>query len=579
MSAADAAMVAPVLLQLEAYNAHDLDRFLRAYHPEVILAKHPGDEVVTRGTTQMRAQYAKAFANNPRLHSEVVNRMVSGNFVIDHESITGLEKAANFDAVVVYHVADGLIDRAWFLPKHYLAQAPKPITALVGAAVVFPGRSGDGAVVPGQTVLIEGDRIKAVGPSARVAVPPAARTIDVSGKWITAGLIDTHVHFFQSGGLYTRPDAIDLRKLRSYENETTIIRNSLSSTFKRWLASGVTSVVDVGGPFWNFEVRDLARTTLAPRVAVAGPLVSTVDLEPVHRMDLADPPIIAVKSPEEARVLIRRELSRKPDFAKVWFLHRPGDDLKAQEQICRAVGEEAHAAGVRLAVHATQLEVAKAALRAGADVLVHSVNDQPLDDEFIRLAKERSISYGPTLYALEGYLAAFDGDFAATEEEKRLGDPDVLSTLDDIKTLGAVDRPAGFSESLAKRKASVPLATATALANLKRAFDAGISVTLATDAGNIGTIHGPSVFREMRRMVDAGLSPREVLLAATVNGARFFGRPDDLGSVEPGRLADLVVVNANPIEDISNMGKVSWVVKGGEVIPIADLLNALGTKP
>ena len=126
--------------------------------------------------------------------------------------------------------------------------------------------------------------------------------------------------------------------------------------------SGVTSVADVGGPFWNFEVRDAARASAAaPRVATTGPLISMI---PRPALDLGDPPIIKIASPEEARALVARELPRKPDYIKVWFIHEPGDDLGAQEAIVRATAEAAHAAGLRLAVHATELVVAKSALRA-----------------------------------------------------------------------------------------------------------------------------------------------------------------------------------------------------------------------
>ena len=116
-----------------------------------------------------------------------------------------------------------------------------------------------------------------------------------------------------------------------YAKEVERNKARLPATFKVWLASGVTSVVDVGGPFWNFEVRDAARKSpAAPRVALAGPLISMIDRA---KLDLGDPPIIKVTSADEARALVKRELARKPDFIKVWFIHQPGDDLAAQEAI------------------------------------------------------------------------------------------------------------------------------------------------------------------------------------------------------------------------------------------------------
>src|ERR1700730_1894907 len=170
--------------------------------------------------------------------------------------------------------------------------------AIVGATVV----DGTAAPIPDAVVLIQGDRIQALGSRASGALPQGITIIDGRGKWVASGLVDAHVHFFQSGGAYTRPDVIDLRKLRPYEREIALLKEARPRTFARYLQCGVTSVVDVGGPFWNFEVREAAaRTALAPRVVVAGPLVSTVARP---ELDTGDPPITKITTPEEARVLV-----------------------------------------------------------------------------------------------------------------------------------------------------------------------------------------------------------------------------------------------------------------------------------
>src|SRR5215813_10916173 len=147
------------------------------------------------------------------------------------------------------------------------------ITVIQGATVI----TGTGSPsIRNGAIVIDGGRIRDIGPRNEVRVPNNAQVIDARGKWIIPGLIDAHVHFSQSGGLYTRPDVIDLRSRRPYEKELEWIRGRLPYTFERYLASGITSVVDCGGPMWNFDVRDLAAATKkAPRVAVAGPLIST----------------------------------------------------------------------------------------------------------------------------------------------------------------------------------------------------------------------------------------------------------------------------------------------------------------
>jgi len=157
-------------------------------------------------------------------------------------------------------------------------------------------------------------------------------------------------------------------------------------------------------------------------LAVAGPLISMIDRV---KLDLGDPPIIKISSPDEARPLVRRELERKPDFIKVWFIHQKGDDLAAQEAIVRATADTAHAGGARLAVHATELIVAKASLRAGADFLVHSVEDEPIDDEFLALAKQSRALYCPTLFVVMGYRYAsrIPGSDRGRAAPRRSADP------------------------------------------------------------------------------------------------------------------------------------------------------------
>jgi imidazolonepropionase-like amidohydrolase len=109
-------------------------------------------------------------------------------------------------------------------------------------------------------------------------------------------------------------------------------------------------------------------------------------------------------------------------------------------------------------------------------------------------------------------------------------------------------------------------ASSASLTNLRKVWDAGITVVMGTDAGNIGTLHGPAVFREMAMMVQAGLTPLEVLRSATANGARALGMEDQVGAIAPGRLADLVVLDADPLEDIGNSSRIRLVVKGGAVV-------------
>ncbi|HLX22594.1 MAG TPA: amidohydrolase family protein [Usitatibacter sp.] len=434
-----------------------------------------------------------------------------------------------------------------------------PVTAIVGATVIHPDRDAGTAVSKDETIVIVGDRIWDIGLASLTRIPEGAKIIDAKGKWVIPGLIDAHVHFFQSGDPYTRPDAADLNAVVPYAKEVERNKARLPATFKVWLASGVTSVVDIGGPFWNFDMRDAARATAAaPRVAVAGPLISMVD-DP--KLDLGDPPIIKITTPDESRALVARELARKPDYIKVWFIYRPGDDIAQQEAIVKAAGDAAHAAGVPLAVHATELVTAKAALRAGADYLVHSVGDAPIDDEFISLAKKNHAIYCPTLFVTNGYRYVFSGTWKPTAEESRLADPQILAMMDDPNKIPKDKLPKRMVDLMAKPPTLD--ANPIELANLRRVWNEGIPVAMGTDAGNVGTLHGPSIFREMDYMTRAGLTPYQVLRSATYHGAMAMRLESDVGALNKGRYADLVILDADPLADVHNLAKASIVMKGG----------------
>jgi imidazolonepropionase-like amidohydrolase len=434
-----------------------------------------------------------------------------------------------------------------------LPAVPAPLTALVGATVW----DGTGRpAIPDAVVLLERDRVRAVGSRADVPVPPEALVIDAAGTWIVPGLIDAHVHFFQSAGLYTRPDVIDLTAVRSYADDAAAVRRGLDGTFRRYLASGVTAVVDMGGPFWNFEVRDRARAAVfAPRVAVAGPLISTVARP---QLDLGDPPIIRAASPDDARRLAEAQLARRPDLLKVWFVL--SDDRAPAEglAICRAVAEAAHAAGVRLAVHATEKASAELALEAGADILVHSVGDAALDPAFIDRLRSRRVIYIPNLVVLEGYAEVLGRRPEVSDVERRRGDPEAMRSWREMPVPEGetAERIAGRLERFA---ASAPIARA----NLLAVQAAGVTIAAGTDAGNIGTLHGPALHRELELMAEAGLTPRAVLLAATRDAALVLSPAPDAGTLEPGRRADLLVLEADPLADVRSLRRIRQVVIGG----------------
>jgi imidazolonepropionase-like amidohydrolase len=398
-----------------------------------------------------------------------------------------------------------------------------------------------------RTILIEEGRIARIGPSAEVQVPDGVPTIRAHGKWVIPGLVDAHVHFFQSGGLFTRPDVIDLRHIRPYAEEIQEIRETIETTLARYVAAGVTGVVDMGGPMWTFEVRErAARLEQAPRVAVAGPLLGT--MVPPELQGLDDPPILHITNPDEARRALDMILEHDSDLLKVWFV-RTGR-LSAHLEWVRAVVEQAEEAGLPVVAHATQRRIAAAVVEAGVDILAHSVDDESIGGELLTEMAASNLIYVTTLMVAEGYRQVLTGNVHLSEIERRLGDQEVIASWERLPAPRPFPRPA---------------VSAAEAENLRRVAAHGITIAAGSDAGNIGTLHGPALHRELELMVQAGLTPHQVLTAATLGGASAMGRAEDLGTVEEGRLADLVILDAHPLMDIRNTRAIHRVIKGGRV--------------
>jgi imidazolonepropionase-like amidohydrolase len=443
--------------------------------------------------------------------------------------------------------------------------------SLVGGTVIDPA---DGKVLPNATVVIDGDKIERVALGKQDAAS-LGKQIECVGKFILPGYIDTHIHFFQSGDLFTRPDGTDLNSVRPYKDEVAWVKSHVNDVFARYLRSGITSVVDVGGPFWNFEVRKTAnQTQIAPRVAVAGPLISSVSRE---KLDLGDPPIVKIDTPDQARDFVRKLAEQKPDLVKIWYIVDKDHPVESFRPIVRATIQESHAHKIRVAVHATELETARAAVEEGADVLVHSVTDKPIDDAFVKLLKDRHTILCPTLVVFERYGRTFSHQLNLTPEEQKWGNPEVIASLD-VTKIPQDKLPQRIKDALAKPDEALGRIKKTyevALPNLKTLEDAGVTIAAGTDAGNIGTIHGPALFREFQLMKDAGLTPMQILQCATGNAAKLFGGDTGahIGQIAPGFFADLVILNSNPLDDIAHASDIDRVIKNGVIYSADSILH------
>jgi imidazolonepropionase-like amidohydrolase len=484
---------------------------------------------------------------------------------------------------------------------------PSGTTVIVNGTAIDPGT---GKVMPNAAITIDRDHITAVKENSTDIPKKGDVVIDARGKFILPGYIDTHVHFFQSGGLFTRPDALDLTSVRPYKDEIATIKRNLPDTFARYLRSGITSVLDIGGPLWNFEMRKIGNSTAkAPRVAAAGPLISSVSRP---QLDLGDPPIVKIDTPEEGTQMVQKLAPQKPDYIKIWYIVPPappaeritpkpgeagpvtpkpgegGSPSPAPGQsdveraaifrpVVHAVIAEAHRLKLRVAVHATELEAARASVEEGADLLVHSVTDKPVDDAFIKLLKEKGTILTPTLVVFERYGRTFANKLELTPEERAWGNPDVIASLD-VTKLPPDKVPDRIKTAMANPQQVLDRIQQTydvALKNLKTLQDAGITIATGTDAGNIGTIHGPAIFREFQLMKQAGLTPMQILQCTTANAAKTFGGDTGakIGSLKPGHFADLVILKSNPLDDIKNASDIDSVMKNGVVYPASSILK------
>jgi imidazolonepropionase-like amidohydrolase len=399
----------------------------------------------------------------------------------------------------------GLLPIACLLCSYVSAsqEASGDLKAFIGARII----DGTGKAAMSQaTLIVRNGRIEAVGPS--VKVPDGAQRIDVTGKTIIPGLINGHGH------------VSDLNQLGKYARY------------------GVTTVFSLGGNR-EIEFRDQTRgqqqtaSLTGARLFIAGPI-------PVP------------KTPDEARKAVDALAAAKTDIVKFRLDDNLGRGSKIPLDAYTAIIEEAHKHGMRVAVHAVYLSDVKSVLRLGADYIAHSVRDYEVDDETIALLRKNNAFYCPTLMREVS-------TFAYAEKPAFLSLPFVRKEADPAE-LARVEDPA-FQETMRNDPAAkwyrdhLPVA----MRNMKKLEDAGVPVVMGTDSGPPYRFQGAFEHLELEYMVKAGFTPMQALVSATGRAARLLKAADQFGTLEPGRWADLVVLNANPLDDISNTQKIDSV--------------------
>ncbi len=443
------------------------------------------------------------------------------------------------------------------LPRMAAGQA----AAVSPGAIAFAGATvidGTGAPpVENATVVVEDGRITCVG---ECALPPDAQHVDVSGSYILPGLVDVHVHYGLTGWVDAIPGifGIDVSDRFPYPEVLAGLREHPKRLHRSYLCSGVTAVYEPGGFAWGFEVQEGSEgSTGAPHYATAGPILTGMPAGPIAHPD-GRPMSVRMTSPEQVRRAVRRLAEMGSESVK---LHRPDfiADRDRRRKLLEAAGEEADRYGLRIIGNTPNLEVAKELLRAGASLFIYPVEDTLVDDEFIDLARCNDLIYAPTFEAGVGRLEVEARRFREGRLPLDCVDPETRRKA--FLTDSLPSEATGEAEIIPEQDPGI---RAVREENLRRLHEAGIAIAIGSGGGAPLNFHGPATVNEMEAMAAAGMEPMEVLVAGTRNGARAMLR-SGFGTLEPGKLADLIVVDRDPLEDISNLHSVRLVVRAGRV--------------
>lgn len=441
--------------------------------------------------------------------------------------------------------------------------------ALTGGTVI--DGTGRPAIANG-VVVVRGNRLQCVGTVQQCPVPAGVTRVDVTGRFLTPGLVDAHVHFSQTGWVDGRPDGLSAPEIYPYPETARALRANPARWYRSYLCSGITAVFDVGGHPWTTGLPAKAEAdSLAPHVRAAGPLITHAD-RPALNVDDQIYTFLPMGNSADVRAGVAKLKSMGSSAVKVWYLAPSPQRREELDARMLEVGAAARAAGLDLIVHATGLREAKVALRAGAVLLVHSVEDQPVDQEFLDLLARNRAIYAPTLVvgrnATRASVSVALGAPFPVDDPGGCVDSATVAKLANVEPLRPLMPERLRPVDASFRRLEGAGARGVVMAeNLRRVHAAGGVIATATDAGNPLTLHGPSIFDEMETMQAAGLRAGEVVVMSTRNGARAMGREKDFGTLEAGKQADLLVLAENPLEHVRAFRSRTHVMRGGRLYP------------
>ena len=430
--------------------------------------------------------------------------------------------------------------------------APAISTVVYDGARLIDG-TGTPAVEAARLVVDDGV-ITAVGPQDDVESPPGARVVDLTGRTVMPALVNLHGHVgFQRGLTY---------------DAANYTRENIVDHLNRYAYYGVGVIVSLGtdaGAVWSDIRRDQNAGTLGgARLFTAGRGLARPDAGPGAAA--LRPSAYGVTSEAEGRRYVQELAAQGVAFVKIWVDDRGGSVEKLQPNVYRAIIDEAHGHGLNVIAHVFYHDDAEELVAAGVDGFAHLVRDREMDDALVADIVENEVFVMPNIGISER------GRHAAPPPW--LGAPILAETVAPAVLARATDTFASRAADAAERAARSYEQMERSLAKLHAA---GASLVLGSDSGVQDHFYGFSAHRELELMVAAGLSPMEAIATATSRSADRLGL-DDSGRLAPGARADFIVLDANPLDDVTNTRRIADVYLGGAAVDRA-ALRAAWTAP